>query len=122
MSDSAGARSDADHRTGQRAGGVHVVPVVVLLAVFAVLMILTVTTVAATWIDLGALNLWIAMGIATVKAALVALFFMHLLYDHPFNSLVFVVALVFLCLFVGITLLDTIEYQPEIRDYLENRL
>ncbi len=89
-------------------------PVPALLGVFAVLMVLTALTVAATWVDLGGWNLWIAMGIATVKASLVALYFMHLRYDHPFNGLVFLVALAFLAVFISLALLDTLEYQPEV--------
>ena len=99
----------------------HVMPIPVLLAVFALLMILTVATVSATWIDLGGANLWIAMGIATVKAAFVALYFMHLRYDHPFNALIFMAALLFLALFISLTLLDTLEYQPSINQLLEDR-
>ncbi len=72
---------------GHRALG-HVVPVAVLLVVFGALIVLTAATVAATWIDLGGWNLGIALGIATVKAALVALYFMHLRYDHPFHALI----------------------------------
>jgi len=94
----------------------HVVPVGVLLAVFFALTVLTVVTVAATWVDLGEWNLAIAMVIATVKAALVALYFMHLRYDHPFNALILVTALAFLGLFISVTLLDTVEYQPALRE------
>ena len=54
------------------------------------------------------------MAIATVKATLVALYFMHLRYDRPFNAVVFVSALVFVTLFVGIALIDTAAYQPEL--------
>ncbi len=57
------------------------------------------------------------MGIATMKAALVALYFMHLRYDHPFHSLVFVAGLVFLTLFLALTLLDTLQYQPTIETW-----
>ena len=95
----------------------HVVPVWLLVGVFAVLILLTGLTLAATWLDMGALNLLVALVIATIKAALVALYFMHLRYDHPFNAFVFVVALVFLGLFVGITLMDVRLYQPEIQQY-----
>lgn len=95
----------------------HVIPVSVLLAVFGALIALTVLTLAATWVDVGGLNLLIAMGIATVKAGLVALFFMHLLYDRPFNALIFCVALFFLALFISLTLLDTVQYQPEIQSF-----
>jgi len=101
------AHSNDSHRSVA-----HVVSVPVLLGVFLALMALTAVTVCATWIDLGAWNLWIAMGIATFKAILVALYFMHLRYDHPFNGLIFVTALLFLFLFVSLTLLDTIRYQP----------
>jgi cytochrome c oxidase subunit 4 len=92
----------------------HVVPFRVLLAVWAALMVLTVITVAATWVDLGNLNLWIAMAIATVKATLVVLYFMHMRYDRPFNAIVFVSALAFVALFIGIALIDTGAYQPEL--------
>lgn len=97
---------------------VHVVPGTVLLAVWAALMVLTAVTVAATWVDLGKLNLFLALAIATVKAALVVLYFMHMRYDKPFNAIVFIGALAFVALFVFFSLLDTTAYQGEmIPDY-----
>jgi cytochrome c oxidase subunit 4 len=96
---------------------VHVMPVPVLLGVFLTLIGMTVLTVAVTWHNFEGWNLFIAMGIATVKAALVALYFMHLRYDHPFNGLVFVAALVFLGLFMSLTLLDTQQYQADVAAY-----
>ncbi len=95
----------------------HVAPVKVLLGVFGALIFLTVLTVAAVVVDLGPLNIWIAMGIATVKALLVALFFMHLAYDRPFNGIVFMAALVFSGLFVSIALLDSREYKKNVDDF-----
>ena len=71
----------------------HVVPWAVLAGVFVALLVLTYITVAVTSFDLGSLNLWIALGVATIKGALVVLYFMHLRYDSPFNSIVFVTAL-----------------------------
>ena len=47
----------------------HVVPLKVLVTVWAALVALTWLTVAITWFDLGTLNLWAALAIATVKAA-----------------------------------------------------
>jgi cytochrome c oxidase subunit IV len=98
----------ADRVTG------HVVPIGVLLAVWAALLALTFVTVAATWADLGKFNLWLALIIATVKASLVALYFMHLRYDRPFHALILIGSLVFVMLFVAVALLDTLEYQPEL--------
>lgn len=92
----------------------HVVDFKILLGIWLILMFLTFITVAATWIDMGALNLWLAMGIATVKASLVALYFMHLRYDNPFNSIVIVVSFLFVMLFIGLALMDSVAYQPDI--------
>ena len=47
------------------------------------LLILTIITVAVAHFDLGEFNVFAAIGIATIKATLVALFFMHLLHDKP---------------------------------------
>lgn len=106
--------ADAHHH----AAHVHVVPANVLLAVWGALMALTVLTVAATWVDLGSLNLVVALVIATVKAALVVLYFMHMRYDRPFHAVVFLTALAFVALFVILALLDTAAYRPEmIPDY-----
>ncbi len=95
----------------------HIVPLSILVAVWAALLVLTVATVAATRVDLGAANLWLALGIATVKASLVALYFMHLRYDHPFNAVILIAALLFVMLFVGIATMDTGHYQDDIRQW-----
>lgn len=101
------------HGNGHPAVG-HVVPIQVLFAVLGSLLVLTVVTVAVTWVDLGRLNLWVALAIATFKASLVVLFFMHLKYDKPFNAVIFIVSLGLVALFVGIALTDTGQYKPEI--------
>jgi cytochrome c oxidase subunit 4 len=95
----------------------HVASPAVLLAVFTVLVLLTVITVAAATprFDFGSWNVWIALIIATIKAGLVALYFMHLRYDYPFHGLIFVTALLFLAIFLGIVLLDVGGYQHDIQ-------
>ncbi len=109
------ARHGSQRSSGPHAAGhgelPHAVPVRVLLVVWLALMVLTVATVAVTFVDLGNLNLAAALGIATVKATLVGLYFMHLRYDNPFHSLLLVAALLFVAIFIGITLLDTGQYQ-----------
>jgi cytochrome c oxidase subunit IV len=92
----------------------HVVDPLVLVAVFSALIVLTVVTVAVSYFDFGAMNLLVAMGVATIKAALVALWFMHLRYDSPFYAFLFLVAVVFLGLFLSITMLDSVQYHPEV--------
>ena len=57
----------------------HVVPVWVFVGTWVALVILTWVTVAIAKVDLGEINFHVAMGVASVKAAFVLLFFMHLL-------------------------------------------
>ena len=90
---------------------VHIVPPWMLILVFAALIALTALTVGVTFVDFGrTINVWVALVVAATKGALVVLFFMHLRWDSPFNGLVFVSALFFVALFIGITVLDTKEY------------
>jgi cytochrome c oxidase subunit 4 len=95
-------------------GLAHVVPLSVLIAVWIGLVILSVVTVAATKVDLGAWNLWVALAIAFFKASLVGLYFMHLRYDQPFHAIALVGSLLFVVLFVGLALLDTVHYHHEL--------
>jgi cytochrome c oxidase subunit IV len=95
-------------------GLAHVMPVRVLVGVFLALVFLTLVTVAATYFPTGSLEIWISLGIATVKASLVAAYFMHLRYDNPLYAVLFAFGLVFVALFVGFALLDTHQYQPDL--------
>jgi cytochrome c oxidase subunit 4 len=96
----------------------HVTPVALLLKVWGALVVLTVVTVAVTWVDLGSANLLVAMGIATAKAFLVALYFMHLRWDRPLNAVVFLTALLFVAIFISGALIDSSAYQKDlIPDY-----
>jgi len=92
----------------------HVVPVRMLVGVLLALLVLTVVTVAVTLVDLGPFNLVVALSIALVKATLVLLYFMHLRWDRPFNAVIIISALAFVVIFVGLTLLDSHNYQADI--------
>jgi cytochrome c oxidase subunit 4 len=80
----------------------------IYVAVWGGLIVLTGATVGVSYIDLGILNIVVALLIASAKASLVALFFMHLRSE---NRLVWTFALVpifFLVLIIGGTLSDTL--------------
>ncbi|MBW2472321.1 MAG: cytochrome C oxidase subunit IV family protein [Deltaproteobacteria bacterium] len=94
--------------------GVHVASVRLLVVVWIALMIGTYLTVTATYVDLGALNIWIGLAIATVKAVLVGLYYMHLRWDKPFNAFVFLSAFAFLAIFIGVAMMDTAHYQDAV--------
>ena len=95
-------------------GLAHVMPVRILVGVFLALVLFTVLTVVATFFPTGSLEIWISLGIATIKASLVAAYFMHLRYDNPLNAVLFAFGLLFVALFVGFLLLDTQQYQPDL--------
>jgi len=108
--------SGSKHYGGSEGTGAlaaHVVPLRVLLGVWLALVVLSVVTVGATKVDLGSMNLVIALAIAFFKASLVGLYFMHLRYDQPFHAIALVTSLLFVALFVGLALLDTVHYQHE---------
>ena len=77
------------------------------LAVYAALLLLTVVTVLASFVDLGLWNVVVALLIASVKASLVALFFMHLKGESPLVWGFALVPIVFLALILIGTLTDT---------------
>ncbi len=71
--------------------------------------------------DLSWLDIPITLAIATVKAALVAVIFMHLQHDKLISSIVLIGSVVFLVLFVGMVLMDSNEYEPQVESYLYNQ-
>lgn len=82
-------------------------PVRVYLLTLTTLLILTAITVLVAQFDLGAANVFAAIAIATVKATIVALFFMHLLHDRPMNSIILCTALVMLGLLLSFSFMDS---------------
>jgi len=59
----------------------HVIPQRIYILVFVTLLLLTLVTVDVAFYDAGWLNIYIALTIATCKALLVILFFMHVRYS-----------------------------------------
>lgn len=106
--------SPANHHR-QESPLAHVVELRVLLAAFAALLVLTAVTVAVSYFDFGVFNLLVALAVATLKAALVALWFMHLRYDSGLNIFIFLTGATFLGLFLAIAMLDSVQYQPDIQ-------
>ncbi len=104
----AGAGHDA-HEHGD-----HVVPIWILATIWLSLMALTGATVAIAQFDLGSLDLVLAMAIATVKATLVCLFFMHLYWERPIMGMMFLGCLFFVFLFISFVVVDSAEYMPDV--------
>lgn len=76
-------------------------------AVWIALLIGTGLTVYAATLDLAPYNAAIALAIATIKATLVALFFMHVYHaSERLTKIVVISALFFLLLLLGLTMSD----------------
>lgn len=78
------------------------------------LLILTAITVAASWLKFGSgmINVIVALTIATIKASLVALFFMHLRNDKPVNATILLSSFFFLGLFLVSCYTDYVSRVP----------
>jgi cytochrome c oxidase subunit IV len=85
----------------------HITPLWIYLAVASALMVLTIITVAVSNIDLGGFNVLVALGIASIKALLVAFFFMQLWWDKKIYLTIFSTAMLFLTIFLVLTMFDT---------------
>lgn len=84
----------------------HIVPLKVYRTVLVILLVLTIITVAIAQFDFGNMNLVVAMVVASVKAALVALFFMHLKYENPITWLYAAIPIFLLGLLLGGVFID----------------
>ena len=84
----------------------HIIPIKVYLAIFSALMVLTVVTVWVAFHDWGVWNPVIALGIASFKATLVVLYFMHVKYSSKLTQLIIVAALFWFLILVAFTLSD----------------
>jgi cytochrome c oxidase subunit 4 len=84
----------------------HISPKTTYYTIFGALMVLTAITVTIAFINLGALNFPVALGIAILKATLVILFFMHVKYSSRLTKLICGTAFFFLVILFGLTLSD----------------
>lgn len=85
----------------------HIVPVRIYLMIFLALMAGTALTVWAGFRDFpGPLNVIIALTIASIKATLVVLYFMHLRYSKRLVWIIFGSALFWMGLLFALTFSD----------------
>jgi cytochrome c oxidase subunit 4 len=100
----AGHDHDHDgHDDDDGAVHVHIASTPFYIGIFLALIFLTFMTVKVSYYDFGSANIIIAMLIATMKATLVAAFFMHLRHDKLFNTLAFLGSFLFLAIFILLT-------------------
>jgi cytochrome c oxidase subunit 4 len=84
----------------------HIATVKLYVSIFLTLMVLTTITVVVAYVNLGEFNKVVALGIASVKATLVILYFMHVKYSSRLTKLVVVAGFYFLIVLLGLTMAD----------------
>src|ERR1700723_2753542 len=93
----------SDHANSEHAKS----PLKMYFGIWIALLVFTYITYKAAFIELGRFNAAVALGIATLKATLVALFFMHVWKaSEKLTKLVVIAALFFLFLLLGLTMTD----------------
>ncbi len=84
----------------------HTIPKRIYYIIFGALMFLTAITIWVAFIDLGAFSDVIALGIATTKATLVILYFMHVRYSSKLTWAAVFSGFLFLAILLTITMSD----------------
>ena len=84
----------------------HIVPKRTYYVIFGLLMLCTYITVQVAFLDLGALNTVVALGVAVFKATIVVLFFMHVKYSTRLTWLVVIGSIFWLAILLALTLGD----------------
>ena len=84
----------------------HIVSPKLYLVIFLSLMVGTTLTVWAAYQNFGAFNIVIALAIASIKATLVVLYFMHARYSSRRTQLVVICAVFWLAIMLALTLSD----------------
>lgn len=87
----------------------HISPKSVYYTIFGALMVLTGATVAAAYVNLGNLNFPVALAIATLKATLVVLYFMHVKHSSHLTKLVIITGLFFVGILMTETMVDYVS-------------
>ena len=87
----------------------HIVPVRVYIMIFLALMVLTAVTAGIAFVDLGRLNLIVAIAIACLKASLVILFFMHLAYSSKLTKAILISGIGTLLIMFAFTMFDLVS-------------
>ena len=85
----------------------HVSSLKLYIGIWITLLAGTLLTVVAAEIDLGPFNAVVALTIATIKATLVVLFFMHVKYAHEkLTKVVIISALFWLAILLALSMAD----------------
>jgi len=84
----------------------HIVSYKQNIIIWGILLVLTVVTVTVSTVDLKSLAVAVAIAVATIKAIIVALYFMHLKYDKKILGIFMLVTMLVFVVVLLLTFLD----------------
>lgn len=101
----------SEHTSSLAAAGagddeVHAVSDQTQFRVWVALILLTAATVFASVKYPGGIGIGVALVVTPVKATLILMYFMHLKYERPIFTAMFLVAITILALVMGLTIVD----------------
>src|SRR4051812_46644406 len=102
-------RVDKDASSNQDPHAEHHVPMSTYTIIIVLLMLGLIVTVIAAFIPLGEMNMIVAMAIASAKAALVILYFMHVKFASRLTKVFVAASFTWLAILFGITFMDYIS-------------
>lgn len=85
----------------------HIVSYKQNIIIWGILLVMTVITVSVSTVDLKSLTVAAALTIATIKAVIVALYFMHLKYD---KKILGIFMLITMLVFVAVLMLTFLDF------------
>ena len=84
----------------------HVSSIKLYVTIFLTLMVLTAVTIVVAYVNLGPWNKVVALGIASFKATLVVLYFMHVRYSSKLTQVIVAAGILWLLIMVAFMLTD----------------
>jgi cytochrome c oxidase subunit 4 len=108
-------RTDKDASSNQDPHADFHVPMSTYWIIIIALMVLLIITVVAAFLPLGVLNMPVAMLIATIKATLVILYFMHVKFSSRLTKVFVAASFLWLVILFAMTFMDYYT-----RDWLSN--
>ena len=90
----------------------HISSVQTNIVVFGTLNVLLFATVGAAYLPLGDWHFVIAMALATVKAVLIVMYFMHVKYSHRLTTVICAASVLWLGIMLALILTDYMTRWP----------
>ncbi len=79
-----------------------------IVLTYLALLLLAAVSVTVSICHLGAANVWVPLGIGVLQAALVVMYFMHLRKENWLWQLLFLIVVMSLEMFIGLTFVDVL--------------